>query len=110
MDRGQHARYALDKARRASPNFFTRIMLDHLLGVKRPFEGKAYRIEWSSDESVLSILYRQKSPPDLGKKLRGWLRNNPRKRPPLVLVVAGASIALCKSSDKSLKCLDEACA
>lgn len=107
MDLEQHARIAPEGSRRVNPNFSTRLMLDHFFGEKRPYEGEADRIEWSCNESVLGILFRSKSPPDLGKKLRGWLQNNPRKRPPLVHVMAGASIVFFKSRHRSLKCLDE---
>lgn len=109
MDLGQHARIAKVGVRHANPTS-SRMILDNLFVEKRPFEGEADHIEWSCDESVLNILNRSMSPPDLGNKRRGWLRNNPRKRPPLVLVMAGASIAFCEIRHKSLKCLDEASA
>lgn len=86
-----------------------KLMLEYLFGEKRPYVDDAHSIEWSCDESILSILHRSKSTPDLGKKLRSLMRSNPRKRPPLVLMMASASTAFCEGRLKSLKCLNEAC-
>lgn len=67
-------------------------MLDHLYGETRPYFDEALRIIWSCDESVLDNLHRSKSLPDLAISSAAECAATQRKLPPLILIMAGASI------------------
>lgn len=77
-------------------------MLDYLFGEKRTYVEDAHRIKWSCEKSLHSIFHRSKSPLHFGKKLRSWTRNNPCKKPLLVLMMAGTRNAFREGRYKSL--------